>query len=200
MSANLLEPTARADMIVNTELAFVYNRGADIGIRRAIRNGYMGRCEMVWTTAGTNRGCGRCLALKDTVVGHTDESGVTLPPLHPRCRCAIMYREVPEEKKNDKPRGTPKWRRQQHFATSDENVRATNPNYNFGAAFQNNCQKCVPTYEMRMRGYDVTVRSTFDLNTDGFAQDYWDKAFKGAVLEEGFTDSGKEEIIWRWSS
>ena len=28
------------------------------------------------------------------MVGHTDESGVTLPPLHPRCRCAIMYREV----------------------------------------------------------------------------------------------------------
>ena len=54
----------------------------------------MGRCEMVWTTAGTNRVCGRCMALKDTVVGHTDESGVTLPPLHPRCRCAIMYREI----------------------------------------------------------------------------------------------------------
>ena len=49
--------------------------------------------------AGTNRVCGRCLALKDTVVGRTDESGVTLPPLHPRCRCAIMYREDGEEKK-----------------------------------------------------------------------------------------------------
>ena len=49
---------------------------------------------MVWTTAGTNRVCGRCLELKDKVVGHTDESGVTIPPLHPRCRCAIMYREV----------------------------------------------------------------------------------------------------------
>ena len=46
------------------------------------------------TTAGTNRVCSRCLALKDTVVGYTDELGVTLPPLHPRCRCAIMYDEV----------------------------------------------------------------------------------------------------------
>ena len=46
--------------------------------------------------------CGRCLALKDKVVGHTDESGVTLPPLHPRCRCAIMYNEVAAPKK---PRG-----------------------------------------------------------------------------------------------
>ena len=43
------------------------------------------------------------MELKDTVVGRTDESGVTLPPLHPRCRCAIMYREVKDEEK--KPRG-----------------------------------------------------------------------------------------------
>ena len=54
----------------------------------------MGRCAMIWTTAGTNRVCSRCLALKDTVVGYTDELGVLLPPLHPRCRCAIMYDEV----------------------------------------------------------------------------------------------------------
>ena len=53
---------------------------------------------MVWTTAGTNRVCGRCMELKDTVVGTTDQSGVTIPPLHPRCRCAIMYREVGEKK------------------------------------------------------------------------------------------------------
>lgn len=84
----------RAETIVLTENAFAYNRGAHLGVSQSIANGYMGRCEMVWTTAGTNRVCSRCLSLKDTVVGHTDESGVTLPPLHPRCRCAIMYREV----------------------------------------------------------------------------------------------------------
>lgn len=49
---------------------------------------------MIWTTAGRNRICARCMELKDTVVGHTDESGVKLPPLHPRCRCTIMYREI----------------------------------------------------------------------------------------------------------
>ena len=84
----------RAETIVQTELAFAYNRGAHVGVQQAISGGLMGRCEMVWTTAGTNRVCGRCLALKDKVVGYTDESGVTLPPLHPRCRCAIMYREI----------------------------------------------------------------------------------------------------------
>ena len=75
-----------------------------MGVSQSIADGYMGRCEMVWTTAGTNRVCGRCLELKDKVVGHTDESGVTLPPLHPRCRCAIMYREV-GGKKTTRPRG-----------------------------------------------------------------------------------------------
>ena len=65
------------------------------------------------TTAGTNRVCSRCLELKDTVVGRTDESGVTLPPLHPRCRCAIVYREVRDAKPKQMPRmsadATPKW-------------------------------------------------------------------------------------------
>ena len=49
---------------------------------------------MVWTTAGTNRVCPRCLPLKGKIVGYTDESGVQIPPLHPRCRCVIDYREV----------------------------------------------------------------------------------------------------------
>ena len=99
----------RAETIVFTENAYAYNRGAHMGVSQSIADGYMGRCEMVWTTAGTNRVCGRCLELKDRVVGHTDESGVTLPPLHPRCRCAIMYREVGEKKpaKSPAPRQTP---------------------------------------------------------------------------------------------
>ena len=54
----------------------------------------MSRCAMVWTTAGTNRVCPRCLPLKGKIVGYTDESGVQIPPLHPRCRCVIDYREV----------------------------------------------------------------------------------------------------------
>ena len=110
--------------------------------------------------------------------------------MHPRCRCAIIYREI-----GDKPQGKPKWRRQEHFSTSDENVKATNPNFGLGVAFQINCQKCVPAYEMRMRGYNVTARPTYDINTDGFTKDYWDKVFDGALWEEGFADSGKETII-----
>lgn len=34
-------------------------------------------------------------------------------------------------------------------------LRGTNPNYNKAREYQINCQRCVPTYEMRRRGYDV---------------------------------------------
>ena len=46
------------------------------------------------------------MALKDTIVGHTDEVGVTIPPLHPRCRCAIIYDEVAAPRVN-KPKPIP---------------------------------------------------------------------------------------------
>ena len=65
----------------------------------------MGRCAMIWTTAGTNRVCPRCLALKGTVVGYTNELGVTLPPIHPRCRCTIEYREIEPPKVLTTPQG-----------------------------------------------------------------------------------------------
>lgn len=38
-----------------------------------------------------------------------------------------------------------------------ENLKAVNPNYELDEAWQNNCQRCVPTFEMRERGYDVTA-------------------------------------------
>lgn len=42
-------------------------------------------------------------------MGYTDEVGVQLPPLHPRCRCAIVYREVPVDRllSPTKPTSTP---------------------------------------------------------------------------------------------
>ena len=91
---SLQQHKRRAETIVHTELAFAYNRGAHEGVTRAINAKLMPHCEMVWRTAGTNRVCSRCMELKDSVVGRTDESGVQIPPLHPRCRCTIMYREL----------------------------------------------------------------------------------------------------------
>ncbi len=37
------------------------------------------------------------------------------------------------------------------------NLKECNPNYSLGKEWRTNCQRCVPTYEMRRRGYDVTA-------------------------------------------
>ena len=93
------------------------------------------------------------------------------------------------------PAGNLPFKRQAHFSTSDENILTTNPNYNLGRAYQINCQKCVPAYEMRMRGYDVIARPTFNLATDKFAGKHWKEAFKGSVVIDFLVGSGKAEII-----
>lgn len=49
-------------------------------------------------------------------------------------------------------------------STQLENIRAVNPNFNQGSEWQFNCQRCVPTYELRLRGYDVTAQPRLDDN------------------------------------
>ena len=74
--------------------------------QQSIANGYMGKCKMVWSTAGTNRVCSRCMELSGKVVGTTEDSRAPVPPLHPRCRCTIIYNEIePAKLNNPKPRG-----------------------------------------------------------------------------------------------
>ena len=45
-----------------------------------------------------------------------------------------------------------------------DNLDMANPNYENGTEWQINCQRCVPTYEMRSRGYDVTALPCTDYN------------------------------------
>ena len=53
-------------------------------------------------------------------MGYTDESGVTIPPLHPRCRCAIIYDEVAAPRAKPKPE-KPFVFDVQRFGTYEEN-------------------------------------------------------------------------------
>ena len=87
------------------------------------------------------------------------------------------------------------FKRQAHFLTSDENILATNPNYNLGLEYQQNCQRCVPAYEMRMRGFDVIAKPVYDLATDDFANNHWTEAFQGVKIEKNLSGTGKEDII-----
>ena len=176
----------RAESIVHTELAFAYNRGAHEGILAAVDARLMNHCEMVWTTAGTNRVCSRCLSLKDHVIGRTDEQGVQLPPLHPRCRCTIQYREIkPVSVGGEIKQLTPERIKAIRDAEDKAYRAATDADFGFarlktppdwsreilltngdgrGVERLINCQRCVVAHEARMRGYDVVARPSWGFN------------------------------------
>ena len=37
-------------------------------------------------------------------------------------------------------------------------IKMVNPSHNKGAEYQQSCQRCVPAYELRRRGFDVTAK------------------------------------------
>lgn len=96
----------RAYNIARTELAFAYNKGADEGIRQAQEAGYIGEMVKVWSTADDERTCEICGGLEGKICGLDDDFEFAsklagkyptvrrLPPAHPSCRCAVMYKEI----------------------------------------------------------------------------------------------------------
>lgn len=60
-------------------------------------------------------------------------------------------------------------------------LKNSNPHFNEGKVYQINCQKCVPTYEMRRRGYDVEAFPTYS-NAD-IVKNRWDRVFKDAQIQ-----------------
>ena len=98
---------ARAMMIARTELSFAYNRGAYEGIKQAQDLGLMGAVVKIWSTSQGGNVCPECEALEGEEVGMDapffDSRGLfkgdnLVPPLHPRCYCAIVYQEVEKAK------------------------------------------------------------------------------------------------------
>lgn len=94
----------RSMNIARTELAFSYNKGADIGIRQAQEAGYMGEMVKIWSTADDERQCEWCSSLDGKRIAMDEEfdfktrlrtPGIRLtPPAHPSCRCVVLYEEV----------------------------------------------------------------------------------------------------------
>ena len=94
----------RAHTIATTVLAYAYNRGAYEGIKQAQAQGLIGKVVKVWSTAADEQICEICGGLNGSEVGLDDDfefSGKVLfagqnmlPPAHPRCRCAVEYKEV----------------------------------------------------------------------------------------------------------
>lgn len=97
----------RAYNIARTEMAFAYNQGSYEGTKQAQEKGYMGDVVKIWCTADDERVCKICGGLEGTRVGIDEEFSFStrlatadnptirlVPPAHPSCRCAVMYKEI----------------------------------------------------------------------------------------------------------
>ncbi len=95
---------SRGYSIARTELAYAYSKGMDEGIRQAQAEGYMGTTVKIWCTADDERMCDTCGGLEGKVIAMDDDFDFStklnlpgirrIPPAHPGCRCAVMYREI----------------------------------------------------------------------------------------------------------
>lgn len=96
----------RAETIARSEIAQAYNHGADAFVREAVTAGNLPEMEKEWSTALNGHVCASCAALEGAKIGMDDEfktvSGrreitTSIPPLHPRCKCAVKYVRVKNE-------------------------------------------------------------------------------------------------------
>lgn len=88
--------------------------------------------------------------------------------------------------------------------TTDENLALVNPSYRSKKPeYRQNCQRCVPAYEMRRRGYDVIakpakVTENGVLSPSDELYTKWNQVFKGARFSHCMgADGGKAEIVRR---
>ena len=94
------------------------------------------------------------------------------------------------------------YRMQSSNSNTNQNIAITNPGYRSGkAGYSQNCQRCVPAYEMRRRGYDVIakpaiVTSDGKLSPEDPLYRKWKDVFINAEYEF-YTDynGGKTEVI-----
>lgn len=92
----------------------------------------------------------------------------------------------------------------------EEALKQTNPNFNDSFGFQNNCQRCCPTYEAIRRGYSVTARPIgaknidevnadifSDFNSNAFAQMYKNPDIRNISVKKSKDIAGKIETIMK---
>jgi hypothetical protein len=92
--------------IARTELAFAYNQGSYEGTKQAQAAGYICDTAKVWCTADDERVCDICGGLEGVEVAMDQDFDFKtklqgrnatirkVPPAHPSCRCAVMYKEI----------------------------------------------------------------------------------------------------------
>lgn len=83
----------RAKTIAQTERAFAYEYGRYQHTKNLVDQGILPPQDKKWSATDSENTCTKCRELNGKVVGIDEEfaPGKLLSPLHPRCKCCIMY-------------------------------------------------------------------------------------------------------------
>lgn len=122
--------------------------------------------------------------------------------LNCRCRVTARVRYLQDEKTSNAQYTYKEWKQEQDAFNAvpkdetgwkrsievfreppEEAVRKVNPHYNDGKKWQKNCQRCVPAYEMRRRGYDVQAKPAILDKTDRVTNN-WKDVFENAYWKK----------------
>lgn len=123
--------------------------------------------------------CGLCRPLDGkTFKVSKMEPGLNAAPIHPNCRCSTVPsvdREVLERRlaeidkanekaynKDDELASVLNVKRGEPMTIREADDSNANPRYKEGKNYQINCQRCVPAYELRRRGFNVEALSAAD--------------------------------------
>lgn len=178
----------------------VYTEGTYVMNEASIRVFEEQYDEYEFSPINDEKTCSVCSSLKGQRFLISDrQAGVNFPPMHPYCRCSftIVNKDNLNKFNNNailKPDGfdIPKeWKYKGQTELTDD-LKATNPNYKKNAIYQKNCQKCVPAYEMRRRGYDVEALPT--ISSADIVKNRWDKVFENADVINASSNTQKSII------
>ncbi len=73
-------------------------------------------------------------------------------------------------------------------------IKASNPHYSEGKEYKVNCQRCVPTYEMRRRGYDVIAKPNNGWGKGDYLSHNSKDAWVDADVHWALAGTGKRDI------
>ena len=149
--------------------------------------------------------CQFCIMLASRgFVYHSEE---TASHAHAHCDCRVvpswdkspLAQGYDPDKYYDMWKNPEKYQNQKQGIDQSSALSGANPNYSTGLPeWRKNCQRCVPTYEMRMRGNDVTsLPRMLDANGNSDPNDpaaiHWREIFDGAIWER-CNGTGKARI------
>ena len=83
----------RAKTIAQTERAFAYEYGRYQHTKNLVDQGILPPQDKKWSATDSENTCSTCRELNGKIVRMDEEfaPGKLLPPLHPRCKCCVMY-------------------------------------------------------------------------------------------------------------